>query len=147
MQVIGYSSNLTIFISNTTKGTYTCHVSVQGYPGIESSAQVYQKGPPQIVKSVGHGVQYGSVGETVELVCEWVSMPVAEKAVWRYNDFPVLGKTEHYQVLTRRHSTGSIVSTLIIKDSTPSDFGIYNCSATNQYGHTSALIQLQRKGR
>ena len=65
------------------------------------------------MKSAESGVQYGSVGETVELVCEWVSMPVADKAGWRYNDFPVLGKTEHYQVLTRRHSTGSIVSTLI----------------------------------
>ena len=42
--------------------------------------------------------------------------------VWRYNGRPVSSHTQHYQVLTEKRRDG-LVSTLVIKDSLPSDFG------------------------
>lgn len=144
--MIGYSSNLTVFISESTIGKYTCHVSVKGYQEIEESAQVYQKGPPKILKSPESSVQYGSLGETVQLVCDSFAMPVPETMVWKYNDYPVNSKTEHYQVLTQRKKDG-VVSTLVIKDSVTSDFGSYNCSVKNAYGEDFQIVELQRRGR
>ena len=73
-QVIGYSSNLTIFISPSTVGKYTCHVSVRGYKDVSASTHVYARGPPVIVKSPERGVQYGSLGETVQ-VRDLVTLP------------------------------------------------------------------------
>jgi hypothetical protein len=99
LQVIGYSSKLTIFISQSTLGTYTCHVSVKGYQSIQTTAKVYPKGPPKILKTPEGSVQYGSFGETVQLVCEPFSMPVPEKILWKYNYYPVSSNTEHYQVI------------------------------------------------
>ena len=52
--MIGYSSNLTIFISPSTVGKYTCHVSVRGYRDVSASSHVYARGPPVIVKSLRH---------------------------------------------------------------------------------------------
>ena len=144
--MIGYSSNLTIFISQSTMGTYTCHVSVKGYQRIQTTAQVYQNGPPKILKTAESSVQYGSIGETVQLVCESFSMPVPEGIVWKYNDYLVSSKTEHYQVITQRKKD-SLVSTLVIKDSANSDYGMYNCSLRNAYGQDFHLVELQRQGR
>jgi hypothetical protein len=144
--VIGYSSNLTIFISQSTIGTYTCNVSVMGFKSIHTRAQVYQKGPPKILKTPKNSVQYGSLGDTVQLMCESFSMPVPEGIVWKYNDYPVSSKTEHYQVITQRKKDG-LVSTLVIKDSANSDYGMYNCSLRNGYGQDFHLVELQRQGK
>ena len=143
--MIGYSSNLTIFISNTTTGTYTCHVSVKGYLDIQAKSKVYQKGPPQIRKTLENSNEYGSLGETIQLVCASFSMPIAETIVWKYNDYPVNSKTEHHQMITQRKKD-SLVSTLVIKDSVSSDFGTYNCSSRNAYGEDFHLVDLRRKG-
>ena len=67
LQVIGYSSNLTLFISPSTVGQYTCHVAVTGYKHIHVSARVYQRGPPEVVKTPESRVQYGTLGETVQV--------------------------------------------------------------------------------
>ena len=66
-QVIGYSSNLTIFISPSTVGKYTCHVSVRGYRDVSASSHVYARGPPVIVKSPETRVHYGALGDNVQV--------------------------------------------------------------------------------
>ena len=66
-QVIGYSSNLTIFISPSTVGKYTCHVSVRGYSDVSASSHVYARGPPVIVKSPETRVHYGALGDNVQV--------------------------------------------------------------------------------
>ena len=142
MQVIGYTSNLTIFISNSTVGTYTCHVSVEGYDSIESSATVYQQGPPVILRD--SVVQYSYVSDTIELVCEAVSIP-PPGIEWRYNNYIITSDIEHYTIVTLTLDKDKVVSTLIIKDSVQSDFGDYNCSASNSYGQDTAVIHLHRK--
>ena len=140
LKVIGYSSNLTIFISNTTVGTYTCHVSVPGYDGIESSAVVYQQGPPVIVRE--GLLHHSSPGTGVELVCVAVSVP-PPTIVWRYHNNTLTNKTPHYTVVSQRQDDRT-VSHLIIKESTLRDFGDYNCSASNSYGQDHAIVQLKR---
>ena len=77
LQVIGYSSNLTVFISPDTVGSYTCIVTVKGYKQIQASGQVYQRGAPVMVRGEGGGprVQYGALGDTVQLICEGRARP------------------------------------------------------------------------
>ena len=139
--MIGYSS---ICISQSTIGTYTCQVAVKGYQSIQRTAQVYQKWILKILKTPESSVQYGPLGETVQLVCESFAIPVPEGIVWKYNDYPVNSKTEHYQVITQRKKDG-LVSTLVIKDSVYSDYGTYNCSLRNDYGQDFHLVELQRQ--
>ena len=127
-QVIGYSSNLTMFISNSTVGTYTCQVTVEGYPAIESSCAVYQEGPPVIV---GH--TYHSHGDSLEIVCEAVSSPP-----------PTIVYNNYTTATTHTLDKDKVVSTLIIKDSVDTD---YTCTASNKYGQDSSLLQIHRRGR
>ena len=138
-QVIGYSSNLTIFITNTTVGPYTCQVTVGGYDSIEYSATVYQQGPPVILE-----YEYEYIGDTIEIVCEAVSIP-APGIEWKYNNHIITSDIEHYTVITLNLDKNKVFSTLIIKDSVQSDFGDYNCSASNSYGQDTAVIHLHRK--
>ena len=133
--MIGYSSNLTIIISNTTTGTYTCHVSVTGYDGIEASAHVYQHGPPRIVKSEERLEQYWSPGGVVELVCEAVSVPLADTMVWTHNDKLVM------ENIVTHTLENSVVSSIAVQDTRS---GVYNCSASNKYGQDYAVIHLHR---
>ena len=131
-----------MFISNSTVGTYTCHVSVEGYDSIESSATLYQQGPPVILRE--SLVQQSYVGDTIELVCEAVSVP-APSIEWRYNNYMITSDIEHYTIITLTLDKDKVVSTLLIKESVQSDFGDYNCSARNSYGQDTAIMHLKRK--
>ena len=55
-------------------GKYTCHVSVRGYKDVTVSSHVYARGPPVILKSPERAVQYGSLGETVQVREKTVSL-------------------------------------------------------------------------
>lgn len=166
VQVIGYSSNLTLFISPSTVGQYTCHVTVPGYKIITSSAHVWARGPPEMVLSAQSRVQHGSLGETVQVQCEARSVPQASRVVWKYKDYPVntryehwnqfslislksysyLSRTQHYQVITKKNED-RVLSTLVIRDSVLADFGVYNCSVQNSHGESFQLIDVVRKGQ
>ena len=65
--MIGYSSNLTIFVSGATTGRYTCTVSAAGYEPVQAAARVYARGPPAILNTPENSVQYGTLGETVQV--------------------------------------------------------------------------------
>ena len=65
--MIGYSSNLTIFVSGATTGRYTCTVTVAGYEPVQAAARVYARGPPAILNTPENSVQYGTLGETVQV--------------------------------------------------------------------------------
>ena len=77
--------------------------------------------------------------------CESVSVPPAERVVWKYKDYPVNTRTSHYQVVTRR-SEDRTVSTLVIANTVLADFGTYNCTVRNSYGEDFQLIEIVRKG-
>ena len=65
--MIGYSSNLTIFVSGATTGRYTCTVTAAGYEPVQAAARVYARGPPAILNTPENSVQYGTLGETVQV--------------------------------------------------------------------------------
>ena len=117
-------------------------MSVEGYDSIESSATVYQQGPPVILRE--SLAQHSYVSDTIELVCEVVSIP-APSIEWRYNNYIITSNIEHYTIITHTLDQDKVVSTLIIKNSVQSDFGDYNCSARNSYGHDTAIIHLVRQ--
>ena len=146
LQVIGYSSNLTIFISPDSVGTYLCQVAVRGYDQIQSAGSVHQRGPPVLQKSEESGVQYGSLGETVQLLCQGRAQPQVDTVVWRYKDFPVNTRNNHYQVINNKKED-KISSTLVIRNAALADFGVYNCSVRNSYGQDFHLIEIVRKGK
>ena len=156
LQVIGYSSNLTVFISPDTVGTYTCLVAVRGYKHIQASGQLYQRGPPVIVGGrggsggrggVGGGrVQYGSLGDTLEVVCEARAEPQVDTVSWRYQDRPVNTGSQRYHVTTKKKAD-RVSSSLVIRNIALADFGVYNCSLRNSYGQDFSLIEIVRKGK
>ena len=74
-QVISYSSNLTIFISPSTTGLYTCEVNVLGFQSIQSAAQVYSKGPPMITEPEDGSIIYTDVGSSLLIDCVGVGVP------------------------------------------------------------------------
>ena len=152
MQVIGYSSNLTVFISPDTVGSYTCIVTVKGYKQIQASGQVYQRGAPVMVRGGGGGggggprVQYGALGDTVQLSCEGRAQPQVDTVSWSYKDRPVKTGSQHYQVITKKKQD-LVSSTLVVRNVALADFGVYNCSLRNSYGQHSSLIEIVRKGK
>lgn len=77
-------------------------------------------------------------GDKVELVCIVHARPVAQ-VVWSKDGRPIEepGHIEE-QDKGHRHS-------LQINDVTESDFGEYNCEATNDFGSSSASIHLTGK--
>ena len=72
-------------------------------------------------------------------------MPPAATVVWKYKDYPVNTRTSHYQVVTKRRGDRT-VSTLVIANTVLADFGTYNCTVRNTYGHDFQLIEIVRKG-
>ena len=104
------------------------------------------KGPPLMKKTKDSVLQFGDVGETVNLICEVSSVPVPNNVQWFYNNFLVDSKTEHYQILYDKREDG-LTSTLIIRNSLGSDFGDYNCSALNEFGADHVIVTLQNQGK
>ena len=70
-------------------GLYTCHVSAAGYKPIQSSAHVWSRGPPEMESLPETRVQYGTLGDTVQVLCEARSVPQAKQVSWKYKDYPV----------------------------------------------------------
>ena len=144
LQVIGYSSNLTVFISPDTVGSYTCMVAVKGYRQIQATGQVYQRGVP--VMEGGGKVEQAALGDSVQLSCEGRAQPQVDTVSWRYKDRPLDTASQHYQVITKKKQD-KVSSTLVIRNVALSDFGVYNCTLRNSYGQDSSLIEVVRKGK
>ena len=143
--VVSYSSNLTIMISQVTAGTYTCRVSVAGYKSVQSNAKVWLRGAPNIAAPGDLKIYYGSLGSTVELVCKVVSMPPTRTPMWIYNNYQI-ANTNHYNIARKKLAPDTLVTSLMIRELSEYDFGPYNCSARNQYGQDSLLLELRQEG-
>ena len=143
--MIGYSANLTMFVSEDTAGSYTCQVTVPGYRTIQAAAQVRLEGPPTPLR-LGPGPQQGEVGETGELRCGAVAVPSAEAVVWSYRERVVSGRGGRHRVVTTR-DRDKIISTLTIQQTRPADFGQYNCTVRNRLGENWQLVELVQTGK
>jgi hypothetical protein len=53
--------------------------STDGFHDLKAEAQVYLKGPPDIISSLN---QYGAVGENVKVECIVFSVPRPDRVAW-----------------------------------------------------------------
>ena len=54
----------------------------EGFPSLSSEASVRVRGPPRIL--TGREVQYGSPGETVNILCEATAVPRIQAFLWLF---------------------------------------------------------------
>lgn len=72
-------------MSDSTKGIYTCRVTVKGYKEITSKAEVYMKGPAKI-KDETERIQTGRIGQEARVTCDSFAIPLPdEDIVWAFN--------------------------------------------------------------
>lgn len=140
-QVKGKTANLKVKASNTTAGRYLCKANVDGYPEIEAHANVFIKGPPQIISNL---TQFGMEGEMVTIDCAALSVPKPDDISWFFNgrEISVIHNQE-YAIIETPLSDGIVKTSLVIKSSYSKHFGIYNCSITNEYGNANEGILLK----
>ena len=50
LQVHSYESELKVSISASAVGKYICRASVKGFREVTSSAEIFMKGPPRIIR-------------------------------------------------------------------------------------------------
>merc|ERR1719357_1953581 len=89
-------------------------------------------------------IYYGSLGSSVELVCKVVSMPPTRTPTWIHNSYQITN-TNHYNIAMKRLAPDTLVTSLMIRELSEYDFGLYNCSATNQYGQDFLSIELRQE--
>ncbi|XP_076310496.1 irregular chiasm C-roughest protein-like isoform X2 [Tachypleus tridentatus] len=134
-----------LVIPNTTPekaGKYICRATVPGFPEISTHVMVYIKGPPTIKAK---NVQYGELGKKVEVECSIYSVPSPAKITWTKNTQVVeVDNTHGYEIVTQPLTDG-VRNLLIIHNAEKGDFGMYNCTVWNDFGHDSMLILLKRK--
>ncbi|XP_070550368.1 cell adhesion molecule Dscam1-like [Ptychodera flava] len=84
-------------------------------------------------------------GDNVTLVCRADAYPVAT-ILWRDNkDQPITGDEPNREIITPEPEGTISTSTLHITDIQDSDFGEYNCTATNEIGEDSHTGEILRK--
>ncbi|XP_059484778.1 irregular chiasm C-roughest protein-like [Neocloeon triangulifer] len=139
-KVISSSNNLSLTVSSRTAGRYICVASTEGFSDIKAEAQVYLKGPPDIISRL---TQYGSVGETVKLECVVFSVPRPDRVAWSRNGREVHAALDPDVTINEEPLPEGIKSTLVIRGAQSMHFGAYNCSASNAFGTDVAEINLR----
>ncbi|XP_038217087.1 irregular chiasm C-roughest protein-like isoform X2 [Zerene cesonia] len=129
---VGRTANLTLTVDTHTSGRYLCKARVEGYPEIEAEASIFIKGPPKILSNA---TQFGSQGDTVNIVCAAFAVPKIDNIVWTFEGREIDGVHDQDYAFQEDLQPGGIVnSTLIIRESQAKHFGLYRCNVSNDYG-------------
>jgi hypothetical protein len=144
LKILSSSSTLTLYnVQPGDIGPYTCQTSVMGYDPIYMDVHLMKKGPPKILSDT---TQYAIFGEKGRVVCESNSIPKPKSVKWTKDGVPILPNAllNRYNFREESLATGvlSIVEILQVQDT---DFGKFNCTVDNGYGHDSAVINFKRK--
>ena len=124
LQIISQNQNLTVSVTHDNVGTYFCHAEVPGYAPLTSSpAEILMTGKPNISSNP---VQRGVVGDNVHLDCVAITIPPAEKIVWKYHGTQIDESKREFiaghfqQLLYEMPSSPSQINTLLkLNPSTP----------------------------
>ena len=146
----GSKSELSLKISEETVGKYICRALVEGFPGVEGSAEVLMKGAPHFYEK--SEVQYGQEGTDVKIVCNAFSIPPPKKVTWNVtstgrmvDSSSLTNYNDKYVVMDENRKDG-IKSTLIINNALhPTDFTEYKCAVENALGKDEFVITLKRE--
>ena len=84
-----------------TTGRYTCRARVQGFTEVSATVEVFMKGPPRITRT--KGIQFGRIGDNVEITCDTFSIPQPNHIEWRQyeQNYPIPLPSSHYRVKFR----------------------------------------------
>ncbi|XP_050679568.1 irregular chiasm C-roughest protein-like [Leptidea sinapis] len=139
---VGKTSNLTLTVTTQSAGQYWCRASIDGRTDIEAAAVVYLKGPPKIISNE---TQYGVEGDSVRIECTSFSVPKPSHVIWAYQGNEINSfHNQEYVFLEESLADRLTKSTLIVRNSAPKHFGVYNCTVINDYGTDTAHIVLMR---
>ena len=143
MQVLDNKTSISISLSASTVGSYTCRVTVKGYKEITSTAKVYMFGPPKILTSTER-LRKSKIKEEAMLTCDSFAIPLPDKdIVWSFEGNKIL-ENDKFSIKKATKVDG-IVSSLIIKETESEDFGDYKCSIDNDFGKDSLIVKCRRK--
>lgn len=110
-----------------------------GFTEIGAEASIFLKGPPSISSS---RTQFGIVSDNAQVECVAFSVPRARHVAWTFMGREINTSADpDYSVLEEQLPEG-IKSTLIIRESQPKHFGLYNCTVVNDHGYDVMEIDL-----
>ncbi|XP_076325298.1 irregular chiasm C-roughest protein-like [Tachypleus tridentatus] len=139
--ILGLGQVLIIPSINTkSAGEYYCTATASGFSQITENVTVLLKGPPIVTAPK---TQFGKEGENIKVQCVITSVPKPSRVIWKRNS-QVVANSRDYEIVEHPLQNG-IRTLLIIHEAHSKDFGVYNCSVWNEYGHASMLIQLKRQ--
>ncbi|KAI1286001.1 Irregular chiasm C-roughest protein [Halotydeus destructor] len=144
-RVLSTESELTIGqMTKDSAGSYLCRASVRGFAEIAASTHVFIKGPPKVTSSP---VQYGNEGEIIKLECLVNSVPPSKGITWSHNSQAIeVDNSRGFELMEEKLPSESLIrNLLVIHKAKKEDFGIYNCSAWNEFGHDFMMITLTQQ--
>ncbi|TMS36091.1 hypothetical protein L596_003346 [Steinernema carpocapsae] len=124
-------------------GEYFCVASVPGFQSINQSHYLFIRGPPSVRLPP---VVYADKNQDFRFDCDISGRPLAHEVIWWHNG-KVLdtarmeGRVEGKQIPT---ATG-MQSQLVFHNVEDSDFGVYNCTASNPFGSKSESVEMREK--
>ncbi|VDL91292.1 unnamed protein product [Schistocephalus solidus] len=123
-------------------GSYTCIATVRGYPSISKEIWLSEKTAPSIkpMEAV-----LAPAGAPARLTCTVLSVPLppAKEAHWYRRGIRVTQSA--HRTFESEEFTGGVVYVLKFSQVLPTDFGFYNCTASNGYGSASQTVELRQK--
>ena len=143
-QVVGSGPILSFTLTNQSSGIYTCKAMSNGFSPISSAISVTLRGPPNIVP--GREVQFGTVGESVHIICEAHAVPKVQGFFWLFEGQEMRQEASNFSIVETQH--GNVIrSTLIIPKVGKANFGEYGCRVRNEMGEVPAVIKLKAVGK
>uniref|UniRef100_A0A1I8H3X7 Nephrin n=1 Tax=Macrostomum lignano TaxID=282301 RepID=A0A1I8H3X7_9PLAT len=139
--VVGQMSRLRLTrLRPSDFGEYVCTVSGAEFSSISRRVLLAQKAQPRCESA---GQQFARLGRSFRLECRIVSVPApaSEGGVQWWRNGRKLETGDRVRIY-REDFLGGTTSFVHFEEVQSNDFGIYNCTATNEMGSQSLLISL-----
>uniref|UniRef100_A0AC35G811 Ig-like domain-containing protein n=1 Tax=Panagrolaimus sp. PS1159 TaxID=55785 RepID=A0AC35G811_9BILA len=141
-QLVGQGNKLTLDSVNPSQvGEYECVASVHGFEDARMKNFLHLKGPP-IIEFTDSLIEHDK--SKVVMTCKVRGKPFPKNIMWIHNGQVInFGATKGRMQAQEKHQEYGMESKLTIFRVTENDYGIYNCSATNEYGSDSMIAELK----
>uniref|UniRef100_A0AC34F7N3 Ig-like domain-containing protein n=1 Tax=Panagrolaimus sp. ES5 TaxID=591445 RepID=A0AC34F7N3_9BILA len=141
-QLVGQGNKLTLDSVNPSQvGEYECVASVQGFEDARMKNVLHLKGPP-IIEFTDSLIEHDK--SKVVMTCKVRGKPFPKNIMWIHNGQLInFGASKGRMQAQEKHQEYGMESKLTIFRVSENDYGIYNCSATNEYGSDSMIAELK----
>ncbi|KAL7061735.1 hypothetical protein AAHC03_01033 [Spirometra sp. Aus1] len=123
-------------------GSYTCIATVRGYPSISKEIWLSEKTAPSIKPAE---VVLAATGAPARLTCTVLSVPLPPTNEPHWYRRGIRVSQAAHRTFESEEFTGGVVYVLKFSHVLPTDFGFYNCTASNGYGTASQTLELRQK--